>query len=520
MSFENFAQDEQKKSNKPSVPLNDVALGVTYYYWAIKLMILLGLFGFIGIMVYAVAASSSPESKLLEDYNTLGGLLTIITMVFVATPIYRAMSLLSRTPSQIIPNAKSKIVSSWVLWGIAFVISVFARNAFFNLDAFTVCIASSVSAVLNAFAFYTFAKIISTIGKFSLPDRKDCQGAITCLMISYALTVVSIIIMFANSNAEVLEGGQKPGASLASIAGLLYLVGGIMYLSYIEKLNRFFRTNFDIKELDAQYAKEPKVSGFFISLVAFSALVLLVIAPAFISGMSKSAKKANVVSNPIIEQAIADYAEIESKSTSDWNDKFSQYNNQKITDEQFDEWIVNTHLPAWENALNVLEKVKDDDVRCNILKDITRDRIGYCQGFHAALEQHSTDLYSKAYKDFQRTDLKVTKFVFSSETMPPEAAQQTLIKSIVAEDGEMLKWSISKGADVNKEFNGVKALPLAKELKYQNMVDILLENGAVDEVSTEEPAEPLDIDASALTGVDEAPTEEPAEPEIEMPAIE
>ena len=121
----------------------------------------------------------------------------------------------------------------------------------------------------------------------------------------------------------------------------------------------------------------------FIALVVFSAFGLIGYISAVIPNM-----KNNAVSNITYQQILNDYDAKETKALNDWSSIFGQFNDQKMTDEQFDDWLVNTHIPAWKEALSILETSKENDnPSIDFLKTITQDRIAYCNSFHKALQQ-------------------------------------------------------------------------------------------------------------------------------------
>ena len=468
----------EEKSKKPTVPLDDVALGVSYYYSAIKTVILMTLAGLGLIFVYAffVGLTDNRTSFFQEDkYTALVGWFTLLIMAIVSPFWVKSTSCFCRTPSIINRSAKSTVIISWALWIIAFVMMILNGSNANNQESSFVNV---IACIMYGVSWYLFMSFISSIGKFCLPKNKGCTAAIVLIMIYYVISVFSALNAGSNPenlNSTPLSEEANSASGLTSLGSLLCLIGGIMYLSYIEKLNRFFKTKVDINRLKNENSKKS-TSSILIALVVFSVLGLIGYLGSAIPNMKSG------LSNVKAQQTLGDYAKIEKTAMDDWNATFAQYSNQKMSDEQFDNWITNTHLPAWENALSVLDQAKeiDDNPAIGMLKTITQDRIAYCQGFHAALQQHSEELYLKAFQDFQRVDLKVTKLTYINKEVPKDVAQQVLLKSVVADDIQMAKWAISNGADVNKDINGVKPLQVAQEYKIQDMIDFLKENGATE----------------------------------------
>ncbi len=477
--FQTFTAFNEEKSKKPPVPLEDVALGVSYYFGAIKTAILTFLAGVALVIVYVLIAGAifnhSPSFQE-EKYTTLVGVFTLLIMVIVSPILVKSMSCFCRTPSIIYRSAKSTVIISWALWIIAFVMMILnGSNA--NDQEFPVL--NVISCIMFGVSAYLFMSFISSIGKFCLPKKNGCTAAIVLIMIYYVISVFSVLNAGShpeNLNSAPLSEEANSASGLTSLGSLLCLIGGIMYLSYIEKLNKFFRTKIDINKLKKENSKNSTYSNFFIALVVFSAFGLIGYISAVIPNMKSG------INNVKVQQTIDDYGKIEMTALADWNSMFSQHSNQNISDEQFDNWIINTHVPAWEEALSVLDQASeiDADPAIDTLKKIAQDRIAYCQGFHDAFQQHSEELYFKAFQDFQRVDLKATKFMYAKTSVPKDVAQQALLKSVVADDVQMAKWAISNGADVNQDINGIKPLKVAQDYKFQDMIEFLKENGATE----------------------------------------
>ena len=476
-----FTAFNEEKSKKPPVPLEDVALGVSYYYGAIKTAILTFLVGLALVIVYAFVVGATDNGNKSSDLfqkeniNIFVGVLTLFIMAIVAPFLVKSMSCFCRTPSIIYRSAKSTVIISWTLWIIAFVMMILnGSNA--NDQEFPVL--NIISCIMFGVSAYLFMSFISSIGKFCLPKKNGCTAAIVLIMIYYVISVFSVLNAGShpeNLNSTPLSENANSASGLASLGSLLCLIGGIMYLSYIEKLNKFFRTKIDINKLKKENSKKSTYSSFFIALVVFSALGLIGYISAVIPNM-----KNNAVSNITYQQILNDYDAKETKALNDWSSIFGQFNDQKITDEQFDDWLVNTHIPAWKEALSILETSKENDnPSIDFLKTITQDRIAYCNSFHKALQQHSKELYKKAFQEFQRVDLKVLKLSYT-DTASKDVLLQILHKAVVADDLETVKWAISNGVDVNEAIEGITPLHRARIMNLQNMIDFLKENGATE----------------------------------------
>ncbi|MBR5161696.1 MAG: ankyrin repeat domain-containing protein [Thermoguttaceae bacterium] len=466
----------EEKSKKPPVPLEDVALGVSYYYSAIKTAILTFLVGLALVIVYVfIAGAVFNSSPIQEDnYTTLVGWFTLLIMVIVSPFLVKSMSCFCRTPSIIYRNAKSTVIISWTLWIIAFVMMILNGSNANDQESSVINVISSVMYGVSAYLFMSF---ISSIGKFCLPKKKGCTAAIVLIMIYYVISVFSVLNAGShpeNLNSAPLSKEANSASGLTSLGSLLCLIGGIMYLSYIEKLNKFFKTKMNINQLKKENSKKS-TSSILIALVVFSVLGLIGYLGSAIPNM-----KNNAVSNITYQQILNDYDAKETKALNDWSSIFGQFNDQKMTDEQFDDWLVNTHIPAWKEALSILETSKENDnPSIDFLKTITQDRIAYCNSFHKALQQHSKELYKKAFQEFQRVDLKVLKLSYT-DTTSKDVLLQILHKAVVADDLETVKWAISNGVDVNEAIEGITPLHRARIMNLQNMIDFLKENGATE----------------------------------------
>ena len=178
----------EEKSKKPPVPLDDVALGVSYYYTAIKTIIVMSIFAFILAMIYSYNVGlTDSRSPFFQDsyYNLVVGALVLIIMAVAASPIIKSTTCFCRTPSTIYPNAKSTIVNSWGLWFIALILSIVGGSIVSGDDGSFSPMLSAVIDILYAVSAYMFMNFLSSIGKSCLPQKKGCPGAISLIMIFY-----------------------------------------------------------------------------------------------------------------------------------------------------------------------------------------------------------------------------------------------------------------------------------------------------------------------------------------------
>ena len=466
---------DKEMSKKPPVPLDEVGSGVIYYYKAIKIIILTYLIGYIASAIILSCIGTDYLKRYVVQVQLISELFIMFVLAIAAPSIFKSMECFCRTPSVIVPNAKLTIVNSWVIWFVAYLLSFFAGILIDNNPS-VLAVVNTISIVLFGCSVYLFMHFLSTIGKICQPSKKGCQGAIIIMMIYYALSALATLIAGGSvENLQSSDASTNPALSLARLGGLMYIIGGLMYLSYFEKLNKFFKTKINFYKLDKENAKVSAFNACFIALVVFSVLGFIGYMCSVIPNMNN-----NAANNIEFQQIINDYDAKETKALNDWSSIFGQFNDQKMTDEQFDDWLVNTHIPAWKEALSILETSKENDnPSIDFLKTITQDRIAYCNSFHKALQQHSKELYKKAFQEFQRVDLKVLKLSYT-DTASKDVLLQILHKAVVADDLETVKWAISNGVDVNEAIEGITPLHRARIMNLQNMIDFLKENGATE----------------------------------------
>ncbi|MBR4152966.1 MAG: hypothetical protein IKT98_08420, partial [Selenomonadaceae bacterium] len=261
----NDVQDNEKSKRTPD-PLEYVKIGIDCYNGAI-LVIKFSLIIFLLINYFIVHPTSTtifyniicwiyltgfPTFSIIlailgfiiiQSYKPIVWLIILLIMLVAATNIVKSMKYFCKAPSIIYPEAKSTIIFSWVLWftAVLLLITGYLLKETLNPIYTLTCTLSFLFFGISECIFLNF---LSLIGKYCLPQKNGCPATIIIIAISYFIMILGIIntsVPSENLNSNITPLTDNHFSELLVLGRFFWVLGFLIYIRYIDKLDKFFK---------------------------------------------------------------------------------------------------------------------------------------------------------------------------------------------------------------------------------------------------------------------------------------
>ena len=180
------------------------------------------------------------------------------------------------------------------------------------------------------------------------------------------------------------------------------------------------------------------------------------------------------------EALIRKYEPIETELQNTWTQKYAQYEQNSMTDEDWVQWLKTEYLPTWMELQQELNKlsVYAKELECGRVKKLVSGRINYANEFIRAVEEHSKQIAQEAERLRIQTEY-IDPVLFAinvHNTVTPSQLNEALHYAAVLGDRPVVAHdeNVSFGNGVNAVFGSVDP-PAGAEA--DNAVDPVKEHG-------------------------------------------
>ena len=212
------------------------------------------------------------------------------------------------------------------------------------------------------------------------------------------------------------------------------------------------------------------------------------------------------------------YGPIETEIQNTWTQKYDQYEQKALTDEDWMQWLKTEYLPTWTELRKKLNELyrHSDELEYKRVKKLVTGRIDYANEFIRAVEEQSKQIAEKAVRLRIQTEY-IDPILFSLENgilVNPSQLNEALHYAAVIGDQDLCALLLGKGANILVKNEDDKTIPeIAAEHGHTELAQFLNEKllqkqQELKEREEREEAERLEDEAERLKEEEERLKEE------------